>query len=208
MHLLGLTGSIASGKSLLAARMAERGAVVIDADRLGHEVIRPEGPAYAGVVREFGPGVVGADGQIDRPALGALVFADPARRARLNALVHPHLKAELGRRVAAEAAAGAALVVVDAALIFELGIADRFDAVVVVRAPEARQLEWLMRRGLDEGAARQRIAAQMPAEEKARRATYVVDNDGPAERLAQAADRVLAAVAALPERADHRQFTF
>lgn len=208
MHLLGLTGSIASGKSLLAARMAELGAVVIDADSLGHEVIRTDGPAFAAVLSHFGPGILGEDGEIDRPTLGARVFAEPAERERLNGLVHPHLKAELGRRVAAAATAGAALVVVDAALIYELGIADRFDTVVVVQAPKARQLEWLMRRGLSEAAARQRIGAQMPAEEKAQRATYVVDNDGPPEKLAAEADRLVAAVAGLPVRPAGQEIKF
>jgi dephospho-CoA kinase len=93
-------------------------------------------------------------------------------------------------------------------LIYELGIADRFDAVVVVRAPKARQLEWLMRRGLSEAAARQRIGAQMPAEDKAQRATYVVDNDGPPEKLAAEADRLVAAVAGLPVRPAGQEIKF
>lgn len=203
MAVIGLTGSIASGKTLLATRLAELGAEVIDADALGHAVIEPGGPAFAPLVAAFGPDILGADGRIDRRRLGARVFADPTERRRLDALVHPHLLAELKRRVGeAEARVGAAgVVVVDAALIYEIGIPEAFDAVVVVRTSPERQLEWLMNRGLEEVAARQRIAAQMPPGEKVRRARFVVDNDGPPEALTEAAGRLMRQFAGLPVRA-------
>lgn len=201
MAVIGLTGSIASGKSLLAARLAERGAVVIDADALGHALIEPGGAAFAPVVSAFGGDILAPGGGIDRGRLGERVFADPAERARLNALVHPHLVAALARRVADAEAKGAPLVVVDAALIYEIGIPEAFDAVVVVRTTPERQLAWLRRRGLSETAARQRIAAQMPPAEKARRARFVVDNDGPPEAMAAAADRLIRECSSLPVRA-------
>jgi dephospho-CoA kinase len=193
MMIIAVTGSIASGKSLFAGFLG-RGAVVIDADRIGHEVIRKGGQAHDAVVAAFGPSILDAAGGIDRRILGTIVFNDPAERRRLEALVHPPLVAELARQVREAEKAGAPLVVVDAALIYELGLENEFDAVVAVSADRERQLEWLKARGLPEAEARRRIGAQLPANEKARRADFHVVNDDTIEALARTADRIRAAL--------------
>ena len=120
--IVGLTGGIGSGKSTIAAILAELGARVIDADRIGHEVYRPGGPGFAAVVDAFGPGVVASDGKIDRRALGAIVFADPAARGRLNAIVHPLIAAELAQRIERIRRDGfAGPIVIEAAVLLEAG---------------------------------------------------------------------------------------
>jgi dephospho-CoA kinase len=193
MMTVAVTGSIASGKSLFASFLG-RGAVVIDADRFGHEVIRKGGEAHEAVVAAFGPRILDVSGEIDRRLLGAIVFGDPAERRRLEAIVHPPLVAELVRRVREAGEAGAPLVVVDAALIYELGLEDEFDAVVTVSANPDRQMEWLKKRGLPESEAKKRIEAQIPGSEKARRADFHVANDDTIEALAAEADRIRTAL--------------
>lgn len=193
MMTVAVTGSIASGKSLFASFLG-RGAPVVDADRIGHEVIRKGGVAHDAVVAAFGPRILDASGQIDRQLLGAIVFSDPAERRRLEAIVHPPLVAELVRRVREAEEAGAPFVVVDAALVYELGLDNEFDAVVSVSAAPERQMEWLKKRGLPEAEARKRIEAQIPGSEKARRADFHVVNDDTIESLAAEADRIRAAL--------------
>jgi dephospho-CoA kinase len=200
MLRLGLTGNIASGKSLVAAHLARKGAVVIDADRIGHELIGPGGAALADVVAEFGPGVLGTDGGVDRAQLGTLVFAEPAALARLNAIVHPRLVAEIRRRfaeLAAEAAQGGGprVAVLDAALIFELDVAREFDRVWVVTAPERSREARLVAKGLSPAEARRRIAAQRPEAEKAGRADCVIANDGTTAELAARVDALWDSIA-------------
>jgi dephospho-CoA kinase len=179
---VGLTGGVASGKSTVAGLLESLGAVVIDADVLAREVVEPGTPGLAAVVAEFGPGVLTEDGALDRPALGAVVFADEAARRRLEAILHPLIRA---RGAEIEAAAPAdALVVHDIPLLAETGQADRFDAVVVVDVPVETQVERMGRdRGMSHEDARARVAAQ--ADRAARRAiaTYVVDNTGTREDL-------------------------
>ncbi len=188
MILVGLTGSIASGKSLVASLWAERGAVVVDADRVGHDVIAPGGAAFEGVVHAFGEEIRGTGGEIDRKKLGQIVFADPDRMRELEAIVHPALLAELERRIHDAAVSGARVIVVDAALIYEFGIEDSFDLVVCVTTPPEAQLERLIGRGLSAEEGRRRIAAQLPAAAKVSRAGLVIDNSGDRAALRASAD--------------------
>jgi dephospho-CoA kinase len=181
---VGLTGGVGSGKSTVAQALAAHGAVVIDADALAREVVEPGTPGLAAVVAEFGPEVLGPDGALDRPRLGALVFADPVRRAALEAIVHP-----LVRRRAAEleaAAPAGALVVHDIPLLAETGQAATFDAVLVVDVPPEIQVERLVRdRGWSADDAAARIAAQASRDERLAVATHVIDNTGTREDLRQ-----------------------
>jgi dephospho-CoA kinase len=172
---IGLTGNIATGKSTVLAWLAGRGAAVIDADRLAHQAIAVGGPAYAAVIEAFGPSIVAEDGSIDRKALGAIVFADPAQLARLEALIHPAVF-ELAQSILAEVTAP--VVVIEAIKLLESGRLLRLcDEVWVVIADEATQLRRLMQeRGMSEQEARRRMAAQPPQAEKVKRATHVIDN--------------------------------
>lgn len=175
--LIGLTGGIACGKSTVSALLAARGASIVDADRLAREVVAPGSPGLAALVAAFGPGITGPGGALDRAALGARVFADPAARARLETITHPLIAALSLERLQAARASGAPLVVYDAALLFESGRADAFRPVVVVTAPRAIQRDRLMQRdGLDAAAADARIDSQMPVADKAARADHVIDN--------------------------------
>jgi dephospho-CoA kinase len=179
---VGLTGGVGAGKSTVARALADLGAVVIDADALAREVVRPGTPGLAAVVAEFGPEVLGPDGALDRPRLGALVFAEPDRRAALEAIVHP-----LVRRRAAEleaAAPAGALVVHDIPLLAETGQAGSFDAVLVVDVPPEVQVERLARdRGWSADEAAARIAAQATRDDRLAVATHVIDNSGTLEDL-------------------------
>ena len=179
---MGLTGGVASGKSTVSAMLAELGAVVIDADLLAREVVAKGTPGLAEIVEEFGPGVLTADGELDRPAVGAIVFADEVRRRRLEAIIHPRVRAR-GAELEADASPGA-LVVHDIPLLAETGQGAVFDAVLVVDVPEEVQLDRMVRqRGMSEEEARARIAAQASREERAAIATHVIDNNGTLEDL-------------------------
>ncbi|MGC2143477.1 MAG: dephospho-CoA kinase [Candidatus Acidiferrum sp.] len=182
MKRIGLTGGIASGKSAVAAVLRELGFNVIDADALGHTLIEPGQPAFADIVREFGAGVVGTDGKIDRGKLGTLVFADPGKLKRLNAIVHPRVKAEMARQFSEWEKAGVSdAAFVEAALLVEAGYQKKLDGLLVVWCRPEQQLERLLARGMNEIEARRRIAAQMPAEEKLKYATEKIDCSGPKE---------------------------
>lgn len=174
---VGLTGGVASGKSTVSAILAELGAVVVDADLLAREVVAPGTDGLAEVVDAFGPGVIGPDGALDRPSLGAVVFADPERRRVLEAIIHPRVRA---RGAALEEAAGPdAIVVHDIPLLVETGQGAAFDAVVVVDVPVEVQVERMVRdRGMSEADARARVAAQATREERLAAATHVIDNTG------------------------------
>lgn len=179
---VGLTGGIASGKSTVSRLLTEQGAVIIDADVLAREVVAKGTPGLAAVVAEFGESMLTADGELDRPAMGALVFGDEVARKRLEAIVHPLVHQRVAE-LEASAEAGA-LVVHDIPLLAEGGRADQFDAVIVVHAPEEVQVERMVRdRGWTEQEARSRIAAQASAEERLAIATHVIDNTGTHEDL-------------------------
>ena len=179
---VGLTGGVASGKSTVAAMLADLGAVVIDADALAREVVQAGTPGFDRVVEEFGSELVGPDGELDRPALGRLVFADESARKRLEAIVHPLV---FERYAELEATAPAdAIVVHDIPLLAESGRADDFDAVIVVDAPRETQVERMTRdRDWTAEDAESRIAAQATREDRLAIATYVVDNTGSLDDL-------------------------
>jgi dephospho-CoA kinase len=173
---VGLTGGIGSGKSTAARRFAALGAVLVDSDVLAREVVAPGTEGLAEVVAAFGPDVLGPDGGLDRPALAGLVFGDPAARARLNAVVHPRVRARTEEIVAA--AAPDAIVVQDIPLLVETASPAAFALVVVVHADPARRLRRLVERGLSPDDARARIAAQAGDEERRAAADVWLDNDG------------------------------
>ncbi|MFG2587215.1 dephospho-CoA kinase [Streptomyces sp. NPDC048438] len=189
MLKVGLTGGIGAGKSEVSRLLARYGAVLIDADRIAREVVEPGTPGLTAVVEAFGPGILGTDGALNRSALGSIVFADPARLATLNAIVHPLVGA---RSAELERAAGAGAVVVhDVPLLTENGLAPVYDLVVVVDAAPGTQLDRLVRlRGMTESDARARMAAQATREERLAVADIVVDNDGPLEDLEPQVRRV------------------
>jgi len=178
--LVGLTGSIATGKSTVSAMFAHEGARVIDADLLSREVVLPGQPAYAKIVEEFGSQLVLEDGSLDRKALGAIVFADPARRKRLEEITHPAIGARQQRILSVLDEEGfEGIVLWDAALLFESGGVAKMDRVVVVFAdPETERKRLMERDGLSLADARARIASQMPIADKALLADHVIDNSG------------------------------
>ncbi|MCM2429062.1 dephospho-CoA kinase [Streptomyces sp. RKAG337] len=189
MLKVGLTGGIGAGKSEVSRLLASYGAVVVDADKIAREVVEPGSPGLAAVVAEFGTEILTPDGALDRPGLGSIVFADPARLQALNAIVHPLV----GRRSAElEGAAGPDDIVIhDVPLLTENALAELYDLVVVVDASPATQLDRLVRlRGMDEGEARSRMAAQATREQRLAIADVVLDNDGPLEALEPQVKRV------------------
>ncbi|WP_449408491.1 dephospho-CoA kinase [Microbacterium maritypicum] len=183
MPLIALTGGIASGKSTIARRLAEHGAVVVDADRIVRDVQAPGTPVLAAIAEEFGGDVIAADGSLDRAALGAIVFGDQERLRRLNAIVHPAVRAESQRRFE-EAAAGDpdAVVVYDVPLLVEARVDDPWDLIVVAHAPAAVRLRRLVElRGMEAAAAQERIDAQVPDERRLAIADEVIDTAGTIE---------------------------
>lgn len=182
MLTVGLTGGIGAGKSEVARLLVSYGAVLVDADLIAREVVAPGTEGLAAVVAEFGTDVLTPDGALDRPRLGAIVFTDEERRKALNAIVHPLV----ARRSALlqQAAGEDAIVVHDVPLLAENGLAPRYDAVIVVDASPATQLDRLVRlRGMTEEEARARMAAQATREERLAVADVVIDNDGPLPAL-------------------------
>ena len=186
MYLVGLTGGIGAGKSSVARLLAQRGAVVIDADALAREVVEPGTPGLVEVVERFGDSVLQPDGSLDRKALAGKVFDHPDELAALNAIVHPRVAALFRERLAD--LPRDAIVVHDIPLLVETGAADRYDLVVVVEADERLRLERLAARGLRPAEAWSRIRAQAPAEARAAVADVVIDNDGTPEQLAGQVD--------------------
>jgi dephospho-CoA kinase len=182
MLKVGLTGGIGAGKSEVSRLLASYGAVVVDSDLIAREVVAPGTPGLAAVVAEFGGGVLLPDGALDRPKLGGIVFADPARLAALNAIVHPLVRR---RSAELESATGAGDVVVhDVPLLAENGLAALYDLVVVVDAADGTRLGRLVElRGMAEAEARARMAAQSSREDRLAVADLVIDNDGPLELL-------------------------
>jgi len=193
MLRVGLTGGIASGKSTVARMLRDREYMVLDADAIAHELLESGQPTYDAVVREFGGEILGAGGAIDRPKLGAIVFAEPARRAALNAIIHPRIRevsddwfARLDRP------GGPAIAFEDAALILEAGLRKYFDRVVVCWCRPEQQVERLRSRGLSFEQAQHRIAAQMPMDEKRRLADDVIDCSGSIEETQRQVEALLA----------------
>jgi dephospho-CoA kinase len=190
MLLVGLTGGIGSGKSTVARMLEKRGAVVFDADVLARQAVAPGTPGFEKVVERFGPNVLAPGGGLDREALASIVFADPAARRDLEAIVHPEV-----RRMFAEGCEeyreSDRVVVFSAPLLVETGMHTAFDLLIVVSAPVATQIERLMRdRGMPERAVQARIDAQLPLEAKAEVANVLVDNEGTLEDLEGQVDRL------------------
>lgn len=191
MPTIGVTGGIATGKSTVTALMRQLGAVVFSADEVAREVLAPGRPELAQVVERFGGTVLRPDGSLDRKALGDIVFGDPGARADLENLTHPPILDALRRRVAEAIRRHGPkkLVVVEVPLLYEAGMEDWFDEVVVVSASETSQVERIRRRdGLDHHEALARVRAQMPLAEKVRRADVVIVNDGDDDGLRRAVE--------------------
>ncbi len=190
MQRIGLTGGIAAGKSVVARRFTELGAVVIDADELARLAVAPGTTGFDEVVAAFGDGVVGPDGDLDRAALGRLVFADERARRGLEAIVHPQVRRLAAEREAAAAAADPdAVVVHDIPLLVETGQADSFGLLVVVAAPAVLRVERLVHlRGMDRADAEARVAAQASDEEREGAADVVLDGTGSDAQLREQVD--------------------
>jgi dephospho-CoA kinase len=175
-YLIGLTGNIATGKSTVAKMLEDLGATVINADALVHELQRPGTPVFDDIVAAFGPGILDREGEIDRKALGSIVFADPEKLRALESIVHPAVLIESARRIME---APSPIVVYEAIKLIEAGRAEMCHALWVVIARSEVQLQRLMSdRHMSEAEARQRIEAQPPQSEKIKRATVVIDNSG------------------------------
>jgi len=201
----GLTGGIGSGKSAVSRLLAERGAVVVDADLVAREVVEPGTPGLAGLVEAFGEQVLQADGALDREALGRLVFGDADALRRLNARLHPLIGARTSELMEDARSAGARVVVHDVALLVENGLAPLYDAVVVVSATPATQLDRLVRlRGMTEADARARIDAQAVLADKLAVATHVIDNDGPVRALVPQVTELWSQLCELADQDCHR----
>ena len=180
-----LTGNIASGKSTVATLLAAHGATIIDADELARAAVAPGTPGLEAVVERFGPGVLAHDGSLDRAALRARVFRDAVARDALNAIVHPAVRQLREEALAAAHARGDRIVVSDIPLLFEVGLAHAFDAVILVDAPEPVRLARIVRdRGLGAEEGQAMIDAQWPSARKRTGATWVIDNSGDRDALA------------------------
>jgi dephospho-CoA kinase len=179
MLKVALTGGIATGKSYALAQFRKRGIPCLDADELAHGVTAPGTEATAAITARFGKEILAADGSVDRAKLGPIVFADADARRELESIVHPAVYRAITAGLRAfELVDDAPLAIVDVPLLYETGAADKFDTVIVTTCPPAVQIARLIERGLTEAAARQRLAAQWPADEKAARADFVINTGG------------------------------
>lgn len=193
MQRMGLTGGIASGKSAVAALLREMGFRVLDADSLAHKLMEPGQPAYDEILKEFGAGLADASGRIDRAKLASIVFAEPAKLTRLNAMIHPRVEEMVFRQFDEWQQHGVRdAVFVEAALLVESGIAKKLDGLVVAYCAPEQQLARLRARGMSEVEAKRRIAAQLPVREKLRHAAESIDCSGKLEET-RAQVRALAA---------------
>ena len=192
--ILGITGNIAAGKSLVARFFADKGATLVSADQLAREAVSPGSTALRQLVDCFGEQILLADGGLDRKRLAKMVFADSAAREKLNRITHPAIAALAERRLQQlRKQPGGPLVVYEAPLLFEAGAEGRVDQILVVRIDPQVQLQRLMHRdGLTEAEARQRIAAQLGQDEKVARADFVIDNSGNPEATREQVERLWA----------------
>ncbi len=187
-YIIGVTGPIGAGKSTVIRILRELGADAIDADQVAHEVMEPGGAAYRAVVEAFGPGILTDNGRIDRARLAQIVFRDPEALKRLESIVHPAVFEEIKRRIEAS---DRAVIALEAIKLLEAGLSITIcDEVWVVVADPQVQMRRLRERGMDEGEARRRMAAQLPREAYVRRADVVIDNSGSLEALRQQVERV------------------
>lgn len=183
LRIFGLTGGVACGKSTVGRFFEELGARVIDADKLGHELMQPGFPAHEEIVAHFGKGILAPGGEIDRQLLGRVVFANPSQLPVLNAILHPRIRARaMGLAEEVHREDPRRVILEDAALLYEAGLANHFAKIVVAWCRPELQLERVMARpGITREDAQRRITSQIPAEEKKRRADFVVDTSGPLE---------------------------
>lgn len=189
MRLIGVTGGIATGKSTVDRMLADHGAIVIDADELAREAVRPGEPTLDEVATRFGRDVIRPDGTLDRGRVGEIVFADAEARRDLERITHPRIMELMQERIAAALASPVPLVAVDVPLLFESAREAMFEGVLLVYAPRDVQLRRLRERnGLDEDGALQRLAAQLPIDEKRDRATWIIDNSHGIDATARAVD--------------------
>ena len=188
---VGLTGGLACGKSFVGRIFEAQGARIVRADDVGHEVLLPGGEACDSVIEEFGRGIVDAEGRIDRAKLAALVFDNPERLAKLNAIVHPAVRRRVGA-IEREILAGDphAIVVVEAAILIEAGSYKNYDVIVLVTCREEQQIDRAVARGAAPADVQARIDRQMPAEAKRKYAHYVIDTSGTEEETSRLADAV------------------
>jgi dephospho-CoA kinase len=192
MLTIGLTGGIGSGKSTVASLLAEKGAIIIIADYIGWELLLKTSPVYSELVEAFGGDILDEYGRIERKKLGKAVFSDPQKLARLNELVHPQLKKRLWARVSdIRTRRPDAIIVVDAALIIETGIIDKFEGLIVVTAPLEQRVQRLMaERLMSREEAITRVQSQLADEERVKHATWLINNDGSMEALQDKVDRL------------------
>ncbi len=192
MLRIGLTGGIATGKSTVAGILRDLGLPVIDADALAHTLQEPGEPARDEIIREFGAEVVDGSGRINRATLGAIVFADPAKRKRLNAILHPRVVEKTSRQFAQWEREGHDVAFVEAALLVEAGMHTQLDGVIVTWSKPEQQLARMRARGMSEEEARRRIAAQMPVEQKLGYATEKIDCSGTIEETRHQVEQLAA----------------
>jgi dephospho-CoA kinase len=188
VRLVGLTGGIGSGKSTVSTALADRGAVVIDADAITRELQQAGEPVFEAMVERFGEAIVGSDGELNRQAVADIVFADPEALADLNAIVHPAVGAEIARRLEAEAGSDR-IVVLDVPLLVESGRDDLVALIVVDTDPEIAVGRLVEQRGFREADARARISRQASRDERLAKADYVIENNGSREELLERIDR-------------------
>jgi dephospho-CoA kinase len=178
MLKVALTGGIATGKSYVLEQFRRRGVPSLDADLLAHGVMAAGTEATAAIAKRFGPDVLAADGSVNRAVLGPIVFADPAARGDLEAIVHPAVYRAIAAGLRAFARTGSSAAIIDVPLLYETGHEKDFDRVIVTACPVHVQIERLMARGMTDAEARQRVAAQWPTVEKTSRADFVIRTDG------------------------------
>lgn len=191
MRLIGLTGNIASGKTAVADMLAERGAVIVDADVLAREAVSKGSPALDAITARWGPDVLDAEGNLDRSSLRHIVFQNQEDLDALNEIVHPEVARLRKREIEAAKQRGDKILVCVVPLLFERHLAEEFDAIVLVDAPRSLRLERIVRdRGIDEAEGMKMIASQMPADLKRARADFVIENAGSLDELEEEVDRV------------------
>jgi len=195
--VVGLTGGIACGKSLVSGELKRLGAHIVDADVISREVTAKGSPVYDEIVREFGQGILRPDGSIDRKALGAIVFSDREKLLKLNAITHPAIIKTSSEKVERiKKSHPGTVIVVDAALLIEAGMHRAVDRVIVVYADEEKQMERMKKRDdLDEREAKKRLSCQMPIKEKFKYADYLIENNGTEEELKSVVKRIFAELA-------------
>ena len=198
MKLIGLGGGIGAGKSTVSQALAERGAVIVDADLIARQVVEPGTPTLAALVARFGPSVLRVDGSLDRAALAAAAFAEPESLAALNAITHPAIGAEINRQIEAEAETDR-VVILDAALLFDRVRPGLVGSIVVDVDPEVAIARLVQFRGFDEGDARRRVQAQMRREDRVALADQVLDNSGDRDALTPQLDRIWEWIISRPE---------